>query len=79
MRQSAGFGAFLLCVLGTVSASAQAQPPLPPVRPPELSLRPKSYGAPPAAPAAARAVIASRRAFSPASGRRRSVPRGIES
>jgi hypothetical protein len=52
VRRSAGFGAFLLCVLGTVSASAQAQPPLPPVRPPKLSLPPKSYVAPPAAPAA---------------------------
>jgi hypothetical protein len=50
VRRSAGFGAFLFWALGTVSASAQAHPPLPPVRPPEL-LPPKSYGAPPAAPA----------------------------
>ena len=47
---SAGFGAFLFWVLGTVSASAQAHPPLPPVRPPEL-MPPKSSGAPPPAPA----------------------------
>ena len=49
MRRSAGFGAFLFWALGTVSASAQAHPPLPPVRPPDL-LPPKSYEAPPAAP-----------------------------
>jgi hypothetical protein len=48
---SAGFGAFLFWVLGTVSASAQDHPPLPPVRPPELS-QPKSHEAPPAATAA---------------------------
>jgi hypothetical protein len=47
---SAGFGAFLFWVLGTVSASAQAHPPLPPVRPPELT-PPKSSWAPPPAPA----------------------------
>jgi hypothetical protein len=47
---SAGFGAFLFWVLGTASASAQAHPPLPPVRPPEL-MPPKSSGAPPPAPA----------------------------
>jgi hypothetical protein len=48
---SAAFGAFLFWVLGTVSASAQDHPPLPPVRPPELS-QPKSHEAPPAATAA---------------------------
>jgi hypothetical protein len=50
VRRSAGFVALLFWVLGTVSASAQAHLPLPPVRPPEL-LPPKSYGVPPAAPA----------------------------
>ena len=43
VRRSAGFVAFFFWVLGTVSASAQAHLPLPPVRPPEL-------GASPAAP-----------------------------
>ena len=51
MRRSTDFGAFLFWVFGTLSASAQAQRPLPPVRPPELSLPPKSSGTPPAAPA----------------------------
>ena len=51
MRRSADFCAFLFWVLGTLSASAQAHPPLPPVRPQEL-LPPKSYGVSPAAPAA---------------------------
>jgi hypothetical protein len=45
-------GAFLFWVLGILSASAQDHPPLPPVRPPELS-QPKSHEAPPAAPAPA--------------------------
>jgi hypothetical protein len=48
--RSAGVGAFLFWVLGTLSASAQDDPPLPPVRPPELSA-PKSHEAPPAASA----------------------------
>ena len=52
MRRFPRIGAFVLCALGTVSASAQAQRPLPPVRPPELSSPPKSDAAPPAAPAA---------------------------
>jgi len=52
VRLSTGFGAILLCVLGTPSASAQAQRPLPPVRPPKLSLPPKSSATPPATPAA---------------------------
>jgi hypothetical protein len=43
-------GAFLFWALGILSASAQDHPPLPPVRPPELS-QPKSHEAPPAAPA----------------------------
>jgi hypothetical protein len=51
VRRVAGFCAFIFWVLGSVSASAQAHPPLPPVRPPEL-LPPKSYGVSPAAPAA---------------------------
>jgi hypothetical protein len=50
VRRSAEFGAFLFWVLGTLSATAQAHSPLPPVRPPEL-LPPKSLVAPPAAPA----------------------------
>ena len=52
VRRSADFGALLLCALGTVTAFAQAQPPLPPARPPELSSPPKSQEAPPTAPAA---------------------------
>lgn len=51
MRRSADIGAFLFWILGTVNASAQAHPPLPPVRPPELS-PPKSQEAPSAAPTA---------------------------
>lgn len=51
MRRFPRIGAFVLCALGTVSASAQAERPLPPVRPPDLSSPPKSDAAPPAAPA----------------------------
>ena len=51
MRRSAGLGAFLFWLLGIVNASAQTYPPLPPVRPPELS-PPKSQEAPSAAPTA---------------------------
>jgi hypothetical protein len=48
VRRSAGLGAFLFWILGTANASAHAHPPLPPVRPPELS-PPKSQEAPSAA------------------------------
>jgi hypothetical protein len=51
VRWSADLGAFLFWVLGILSASAQDHPPLPPVRPPELS-QPKSHEAPPTSPAA---------------------------
>jgi hypothetical protein len=51
VRRSADFGAFLFWVLGILSASAQDHPPLPPVRPTELS-PPRSHEALPAAPAA---------------------------
>jgi hypothetical protein len=52
VRRSADLGTLLFWVLlGILSASAQDHPPLPPVRPPELS-QPKSHEAPPAAPAA---------------------------
>jgi hypothetical protein len=52
VKRSTRFGAFLLCVFGTVGAPAQTPRPLPPVRPPDLSSPPKSSGAPPTAPAA---------------------------
>jgi hypothetical protein len=56
--RSAGFGACLFCVLGTVSAFAQAQAPLPPVRPPELSSPQKSDTASPATPAPSSSPVA---------------------
>ena len=52
VNRSSGLGACLLCVFGTVSAPAQVQPPLPPVRPPDLASPPNRNEAPPTAPAA---------------------------
>ena len=65
--RSAGFGACLLCVLGTVSAFAQAQR-APSARPTARALLAAKIRRGPAS--CARAVFVSRGDFSPASGGR---------